>query len=711
MTTTRARPSPRRRRRRPQPARLVTPPTASRSLRRRAAVGATRSRQPARPAASARISTTPRRPSTRSSRRSRTAAARCPRSRTISRRRRSATWPPSSPVPSLAGPASASAPMLMGSCPSPPSPPQPTARPSRFSGRTTPARACSCASRTAHSPRAPSTWGYRPSSTSSTRGGRPPAAASSSTSCSLSPTRRTELSSSAGPHAQRSRCSGWRSARSRPGSSTRTWRRPTGAGMRSGARRSTSTSATSSTRSPTPRPRPLPTRSTATHEPSSTTSTDAQSTSSRDGRCAARRSRSRCPHPGPQVRPSFSSRAWRPRRRSFPPDPGYLALERRVGAWVDGGLAHRSRAPWNLGLRLDEDGEPGASDGEAPPVVLELWLEAADDPTLALPASLLEDGADDVFGFLRDSDPRRSLERRLTTIEPILADAGIVLDGDAPTRVELDGDSVRAFLRDAMPRLEELDVPVRLPRAWVVSSSRVRVNLVATGTPGLSSGLLTRDAIASFDWRLAIGDVELTEDELRTLAAAKEPLVRLRGKWHALRASEVERALRFLDGRASGRGCRGARPRGLRAGDRRGGGRARRGQGRRRPRGAPRGHVGAPLPRAGNPGGADPRPVPVPGARPRLAPAAGRSGSRRDPGRRHGPRQDRAGDRDVRLRARGRRGRRRADARREPDERRAAMGAGDRPLRSRRSACISTTVRRGCATMRSSRRHSRATWS
>ena len=234
--------------------------------------------------------------------------------------------------------------------------------------------------------------------------------------------------------------------------------------------------------------------------------------------------------------------------------PGYLALERRVGAWVDGGLAHRSRAPWNLGLRLDEDGEPGASDGEAPPVVLELWLEAADDPTLALPASLLEDGADDVFGFLRDSDPRRSLERRLTTIEPILADAGIVLDGDPPTRVELEGDSVRAFLRDAMPRLEELDVPVRLPRAWVVSSSRVRVNLVATGTPGLSSGLLTRDAIASFDWRLAIGDVELTEDELRALAAAKEPLVRLRGKWHALRASEVERALRFLDGRASGAG-------------------------------------------------------------------------------------------------------------------------------------------------------------
>jgi non-specific serine/threonine protein kinase len=234
----------------------------------------------------------------------------------------------------------------------------------------------------------------------------------------------------------------------------------------------------------------------------------------------------------------------------LPGNTGYPALERRVGAWVDGGLARRSRAPWNLALRLDEsDGGPGDGGADPPPVVLQLWLEAADDPSLALPASLLADGADEVFAFLRESDPRRALDLRLGTMEPVLADAGIVLRGDPPAQVELGAEQVRAFLRQAMPRLEELGVPVRLPREWVASSSRIRVNLVATGSPISGSGLLTRDAIASFDWRLAIGDVELTEEELRELAAAKEPLIRLRGKWHALRASEVERALRFLDGR------------------------------------------------------------------------------------------------------------------------------------------------------------------
>ncbi len=68
---------------------------------------------------------------------------------------------------------------------------------------------------------------------------------------------------------------------------------------------------------------------------------------------------------------------------ALPAHSGYPALERRLGAWVDAGLSHRSRAPWNVAVRLSEaDGSDGA-------VVAELWLTAADDPALALPASLL----------------------------------------------------------------------------------------------------------------------------------------------------------------------------------------------------------------------------------------------------------------------------------------------------------------------------------
>ena len=230
---------------------------------------------------------------------------------------------------------------------------------------------------------------------------------------------------------------------------------------------------------------------------------------------------------------------------TLPANAGYPALERRLSAWVDGGLDRRSRAPWNVGLRLDEHDR---ADGTSR-VVVELWLQAADDPTLALPASLLRDGGEEVFAFLREGDPHAALRRRLETIAPVLADAGVPAPDERLPAVELDHEQVRALLSRAVPRLEELGVPVLLPRAWVASTSRVRVNLVASGSPATSSGLLTRDAISSFDWRLAVGDVELTAEELAELAAAKEPLIRLRGRWHALRASDVERALRFLERR------------------------------------------------------------------------------------------------------------------------------------------------------------------
>ena len=234
----------------------------------------------------------------------------------------------------------------------------------------------------------------------------------------------------------------------------------------------------------------------------------------------------------------------------LPPHAGLGALERRLTDWVDHGLERRSTAPWLLSLHLDEhtDPEPGGSSM----VVLELWLQAADDPTLALPTSLLHDGGDAVFGFLRSADPRIAVHRQLGLIEPVLAEGGLAFDLVEPTTIELDDDGVRFVLREAIPRLEELGVPVLLPRNWVSSSSRLRVNLTATSTAGRSSGLLNTDALARFDWKLAIGDTTLTEEELADLAAAKEPLIRVRGRWHALRRSEVERALLFLERRREG---------------------------------------------------------------------------------------------------------------------------------------------------------------
>ena len=115
-------------------------------------------------------------------------------------------------------------------------------------------------------------------------------------------------------------------------------------------------------------------------------------------------------------------------------------------------------------------------------------------------------------------------------------------------------ETVSYFLRDLMPRLDALDVPVALPSAWLRTPTKLRANVTARSEPFSSSGLLSTSVLASFDWRLAVGDTELSDEELRALAAAKSPVVQVDGRWQAVRAADVKRALRFLERRQRGVG-------------------------------------------------------------------------------------------------------------------------------------------------------------
>ncbi len=229
------------------------------------------------------------------------------------------------------------------------------------------------------------------------------------------------------------------------------------------------------------------TPSTATATRSSTTSTPAPSTRSRATGCARRGSGSATGSCATvRARPSSSSTASRRPSPSCRPTP---ASARSSAGSPTGSTAASSAAPAPPGCSASASTSAPTTSPRArrrraaeqsSSVVLELWLQAADDPTLALPTSLLHDGGDAVFGFLRSADPRVAVHRQLGLIEPVLAEGGLAFDAAEPTRIELSDDDVRFVLRTAIPRFEELGVPVLLPRNWVNSSSRLRVNLTAT---------------------------------------------------------------------------------------------------------------------------------------------------------------------------------------------------------------------------------------
>ena len=110
----------------------------------------------------------------------------------------------------------------------------------------------------------------------------------------------------------------------------------------------------------------------------------------------------------------------------------------------------RSRA-----ARRRRGGSPSTSTSAATGIVLELWLQAEDDPSLSLPASLVWEGGD-IFSFLRASDPQTAFVQRLAELEPLLTEHDIHFDGAEATEALLDADAVGRLpaRRDAAARGE-----------------------------------------------------------------------------------------------------------------------------------------------------------------------------------------------------------------------------------------------------------------
>ena len=176
---------------------------------------------------------------------------------------------------------------------------------------------------------------------------------------------------------------------------------------------------------------------------------------------------------------------------------------------------------------------------------LEFLLQSTQDPSLLVPAA--QAWADD--GSLRRwlDRPQELLLGELGRASRIYPELAAGLRQATPEMVELDVDGAFHFLSVAAPALDEAGFGVLLPSWW---DRRARLGLKATAsTPSdtpVTGGAFGRDALMDFQWRLAIGDDTLTDDEIAALADTKAPLVRFRGQWVAVNAEHLRRGLEFL---------------------------------------------------------------------------------------------------------------------------------------------------------------------
>ncbi|MBO3287320.1 helicase [Paenibacillus polymyxa] len=200
--------------------------------------------------------------------------------------------------------------------------------------------------------------------------------------------------------------------------------------------------------------------------------------------------------------------------------------------------------------------EPELEDDE-PSWQLKLVLQDKQDPALLVSVQLADDGY--ASGSWPDAWTAHVRERSagwlegLTSILPAGQRAG---SRDDVLNRPLSDEAAWQFLTTDSQRLLESGWQVLLP-AWWEAATRKKPKLRAKVRPGEGAGERTKgsslfglDSIVQFDWRVAIGDADLSESEFAELVARNERLVRFRGQWIALDPAllaQIRRAMAGID--------------------------------------------------------------------------------------------------------------------------------------------------------------------
>ncbi|WP_212746294.1 DEAD/DEAH box helicase, partial [Nonomuraea sp. KC401] len=180
---------------------------------------------------------------------------------------------------------------------------------------------------------------------------------------------------------------------------------------------------------------------------------------------------------------------------------------------------------------------------------LELALQAADDPSLYVPAATVwSEGT--LTGL--PGRPERELLAGLGRAVRLYPELDRALRVPRPSELTLDTAGAFGFLGQAAPLLQAAGFGVQLPR-W---AGRTRLGLKLTTrtkaqAAAAAQGFGMRELV-DFRIDLAVGDETISEAELEELARLKVPLVRVRGQWVELDDRQLKAALKAVEGARTG---------------------------------------------------------------------------------------------------------------------------------------------------------------
>ena len=216
-------------------------------------------------------------------------------------------------------------------------------------------------------------------------------------------------------------------------------------------------------------------------------------------------------------------------------------------AWAAPALDGAGRGGARLCLRLDT---PPPHESSAAPWRLAYLLQATDDPSLVVDAEQVWEhtAAALDLGGRRLGDPQEALVRGLAEAARLFGPIGASLRERAPAALDLEPAGV-ADLLGAANDLARTGLGLLLPAELTAEGQRrLRARLrvgTQTSAPGAEVGAgLGAEQLVDFAWEVALGEDTLSAAEFAEIAAAKQPIVRWRGRWVRVDPNE---ALRLAD--------------------------------------------------------------------------------------------------------------------------------------------------------------------